>query len=76
MSATKRMFNEMREQERDDRHLDDEYHFNKWMESIYQKQNHNSNSAKEMLDDLFKSFGVIFSEYNLKKEQSNERESV
>lgn len=76
MSATKRMFNEMREQERDDRHLDEEYHFNKWIESVYHSTNQKSNSANETLDDLFESFGRIFSPYNLKKEQNNERESV
>ncbi len=73
MSAAKKTFTKMREQEQDDRHFDDEYHFDKWIEGLYQKQNEKSNSA---LDDLFESFGVTFSKYNLKKEQSNEGESV
>tara|TARA_B100002019_G_C21271527_1_gene602639 strand:+ start:1896 stop:2117 length:222 start_codon:yes stop_codon:yes gene_type:complete len=73
MSASKRMFNEMREQEMEDQYVDDAYLFEQWMGSLKDKTNHNSNSATDVLEDLFKTFGEIFCPQNQKQ---NERESV
>ena len=60
MSATKEAFIEMRQAETQDIHLDDEYRYNEWMARLDQKKSHNSNSAVEVLDDLFVTFGKIY----------------
>ncbi len=60
MSATKEAFIRMREEEAQDTHLDDEYRYNEWMARLDQKKNHTSNSAIEVLDDLFVTFGKIY----------------
>tara|TARA_R100000742_G_C4279058_1_gene102778 strand:- start:2478 stop:2678 length:201 start_codon:yes stop_codon:yes gene_type:complete len=59
MSKSKRMFTEMREQSQDS-HIDAEYRYDQWMSQLNQKQNHKSNSAVEILDEVFKSYGEIF----------------
>ena len=37
-----------------------EYRYEQWMSQLKEKQNHNSNSAVEILNDVFKSYGEIF----------------
>jgi hypothetical protein len=66
MSKSKEMFTQMREQETHDTFIDDSYHFNEWMSELHTKENHNSNSAVDELNDLFVTFGKIFCNNNNK----------
>ncbi len=59
MSKSKQMFTEEREKSQDS-HIDAEYRYDQWMSQIKEKQNHNSNSAVDILNDVFKSYGEIF----------------
>ncbi len=59
MSKSKRMFTELREQSQDS-HIDAEYRYDQWMSQLKQKQNHNSNSAVDVLNDVFQAYGEIF----------------
>ena len=64
MAQSKKMFHEMREQNQD--HIDDEYLYEQWMSQLNKKsKTHTIKSAKEQLDDLFKTYGEIFG--NIKK---------
>jgi len=61
MAKSKQMFTEERERSQDqDSHFDAEYRYEQWMSQLKEKQNHNSNSAVEILNDVFKSYGEIF----------------
>jgi hypothetical protein len=65
MSKSKQMFMEEREQNQDhDSYLDDSYRSELWMSQIKQKKNHTQTSAADVLNDLFKSYGEIFSPKN------------
>jgi hypothetical protein len=66
MSKSKEMFTQMREQENHDSFIDDSYQFNEWMSELHTKENHNSNSAIDELNDLFVTFGKIFCNNNNK----------
>tara|TARA_R100000654_G_C2678357_1_gene126958 strand:+ start:630 stop:830 length:201 start_codon:yes stop_codon:yes gene_type:complete len=59
MSKSKQMFTEEREKNQDS-HIDEEYRYDQWMSQLKEKQNHNSNSAVDILNDIFKSYGEIF----------------
>jgi hypothetical protein len=63
MAHSKKMFHEMREQNQD--HIDDEYLYEQWMSQLNKKSKTNTiKSAKEQLDDLFKTYGEIFGNIN------------
>jgi hypothetical protein len=63
MAQSKKMFHEMREQNQD--HIDDEYLYEQWMSQLNKKSKTNTiKSAKEQLDDLFKTYGEIFGNIN------------
>ena len=59
MAKSKQMFTEERERSQDKTHLDAEYRYEQWMSQL-KKKNHNSNSAVDILNDVFKSYGEIF----------------
>ena len=55
----------MREQEeQDNTFLDDQYRFNQWMARLEQEENHKSSNAVDVLNNLFKEFGKIYSPKN------------
>ena len=59
------MFTEESELNQDhDSYLDDSYRSEQWMSEIKQKKNHTQTSAVDVLNDLFKSYGEIFSPKN------------
>jgi hypothetical protein len=65
MSKSKEMFTEESELNQDhDSYLDDSYRSEQWMSEIKQKKNHTQTSAVDVLNDLFKSYGEIFSPKN------------
>jgi hypothetical protein len=65
MSKSKEMFTEERELNQDhDSYLDDSYRSELWMSQIKEKKNHTQTSAVDVLNDLFKSYGEIFSPKN------------
>ena len=65
MSKSKEMFTEESELNQDhDSYLDDSYRSEQWMSEIKQKKNHTQTSEVDVLNDLFKSYGEIFSPKN------------
>ena len=59
MSKSKQMFTEEREKDQDSNSVA-EQRYDQWMSQVKEKQNHNSNSAVDILNDVFKSYGEIF----------------
>lgn len=59
MSKSKQMFTEDREKNQDSNSVA-EQRYDQWMSQVKEKQNHNSNSAVDILNDIFKSYGEIF----------------
>ena len=53
------MFTEEREKDQDSNSVA-EQRYDQWMSQVKEKQNHNSNSAVDILNDVFKSYGEIF----------------
>lgn len=72
MGKTKQLFEHMREAELND-HLDDEYQFKKWMDELHQAENSNPKDSVGVLNELFKSFGEIFSLNQMQNENERKR---
>ena len=72
MAKTKQLFEHMREAELND-HLDDEYQFKKWMDELHQAKNSNPKDSVGVLNELFKSFGEIFSLNQMQNENERKR---
>jgi predicted Holliday junction resolvase-like endonuclease len=69
MSKSKQMFTEMREQEIDDQYLDDTYQVQEWEWKSRERVSSKTQSDRTtlILNDLFSSFGEIFSDYENRK---------
>ena len=72
MGKSKQLLMSQREQEAHDNYRDDEYRYHQWMSHLQEtSQSTISNNPTEVLNDLFKTFGEIFSPNSNVNERTN-----